>query len=303
MKTKGRIERAGKVNFHDASVSIWEEGISDARAAGGFQGEREWGSQFKRDVFARIVQALRRMGWSVGPWDDAERFKAIALNHRTCSKGDLKGQLDISGRCIKFEMWQDVTPSKNPNGGRYDFDKEQRMPYVLRLEMERTRRRIRDYLCNVFTRYEFEPPEPKRGPGGVTALEWVQARVRACCHYNKELDRRSGEESSYNNKSADAAVVKHGERVWFADRHGRIREGMAFYNINNMWWVITGRYDVHNVASFEIYTRCPDRLREKRNADIRAQRLDQELAKAIKKMQFERAATLRDIMFPEREAA
>ncbi|SAL26146.1 hypothetical protein AWB73_01990 [Caballeronia turbans] len=56
--TKGRIAREGKIVFHDAELRIWEEGIMAARHAGGWAGEQKWEREFKRDVFARIVQTL-----------------------------------------------------------------------------------------------------------------------------------------------------------------------------------------------------------------------------------------------------
>jgi hypothetical protein len=296
------IDRTGAVNFGDASISIWEEGISAARNEGGYAGEKAWSLQFKRQVFARIVQTLRRIGWTVGPWDKTDQYKCIALNHRTCSKGDLKGELDMSGRCIKFEMWQDVTPSENRSGGRYDFGKEARMPYVLRLEMERTRRRIRDYLCNVFTEYTFKAPEKKLGayPGGTGAAEWIEQQYRDSWHFKGDWPGYL-EKNPYmqnNRSSADGCQLEHMQTVWFADWRGRICRGTAMYNINNMWWVVAGPYEVRNLASFELYTAAPDNLRVKRNADRRRKRLEAELAHAVKAMKFERAAQLRDILFP-----
>jgi hypothetical protein len=302
-----RIDRTGTVNFGDASISIWEEGISAARAAGGCPAEKEWERLFKRQVFARILQTMNRLGWTCTmPAVDPHNVKHYggtvarwaAERRRFCTKGDLKADLEISGRTISLKMFQSVNaPDRPDHDGRYQSDLEGHMPYVMRLEMERTRRRIRDYLCNVFAGYLFKQPSAKRGPTGLTALEYIQADVRACWHYGKEIDRRSGEDSCGNNRSADGSIVKHGARVWFADYKGRICTGTAFYNINNMWWVITGRYDARNVASFEIYARRPDYLRVKRNAARRRKRLEAELANAVKTMKFERAAQLRDILF------
>jgi len=296
------INRTGTVSFGDASISICEEGISAARNEGGYAGEKAWCRQFKRDVFARIVQTLNRLGWAVGPWDKTEQYKCIALNHRTCSKGGLQGELDISGRCIKFEMWQDVTLSENCNGGRYDFGKEGRMPYVLRLEMERTRRRIRDYLCNVFAEYTFNAPKKERGAhlGGAGAAEWIEQQYRDSWHFKGDwlgyIEKNPHMQS--NRGSADGRQLEHMQTVWFADWRGRICRGTAMYNINNMWWVVAGPYEVRNLASFELYTAAPDNLRVKRNADRRRKRLEGELATAVKAMRFERAAQLRDILFP-----
>jgi hypothetical protein len=312
MKTIGRITRAGEIRFGDAGLGIWEDGIAGARAAGGYPAEKAWSRQFKRDVFARVVQTLNRLGWqcALPPVSDhdikhygGDVARWASESRRNCRKGDLFGELHISGRCISFDMWQSVhTPNRPDHGGKHEPNKEAVMPYLLRLEMERTRRRIRNYLCNVFTGYAFSPSTRHCGPDGLTALEWVQADSRACWHHKSGLGRRSGEEQSYNNRSADDGTVRHGAVVWYYDRKGRLCRGTTFYNINNMWWVITGRYDVRNLASFELLTRCPDRVRLKRNSEARRRSLEGELHAAVTAMNFERAAVLRDILFPGRLA-
>lgn len=298
MLTKGRIERAGSVRFHDASLYISEEGISAARAAGGWAEAKAWERQFKRDVFARIIQQLKRLVWTVGPWSDADKYKAIALSHRTCAKGDLQAELSVSGRCIKLEFWQDVQNVENPNGGKYDFNKEHRMTYLQRLEMERTRRRIRDYLCNVFTGYEFDPPTPMLGPNGMTAVGYAAYRRRTTGHYVPELDRaRISMES--NARAADGGTIEHGAKVWALDHKGRVITGTAYYDLNNNWDIVTGRYGLTVCHTGKIFTRMPENLRLKRNASERRKRLESELQKAITAMDFERAAILRDITFPK----
>ena len=295
--TIGRINRAGTITFSDATLSIYEDGISAARAAGGWPTAKAWERQFKRDVFARIVQALHRIGWTVGPWDKADQYKAIALEHRTCSKGDLKGELDVSGRCIKFEMWQDVTPSENSNGGRYDFGKEARMPYLLRIEMERTRRRIRDYLLNVLTDYRFKPSDPKIGINGATALEYAKHSQRSSGHYVERLGRASFN-SPDNGFTRDGVAIEDGAKVYAITSAGRVIYGAAHYSLNGRWMVVTGTHGVEWADHRELYAACPGDPRVKRNARQRSNRLQGEMAKAIKAMNFERAAVLRDILFP-----
>jgi hypothetical protein len=305
-----RIDRVGTVNFGDACISIWEEGLGATRAQGGYAAEKAWERTFKRDVFARIVQTLNRLGWAcampaIRPLDikhygdDVARWSAESK--RECSKGDLKGHLDISGRCIKFEMWQDVTPSKNSNGGRYDFDKEPRMPYLLRVEMERTRRRIRDYLCNVFTDYAFEESKPKLGFNGVTAIEYAARDRRDSCHYVPELDRARISNSD-DDRSADGFQLENGTPVYAIKRDGRVISGIAFYSLNGNWQIVTGRYDLDYVWHNQVYVKSPGNVRMKRNADRRRKRLEDEMARAVKAMRFERAAQLRDILFPGDQA-
>lgn len=295
---KAHTKRQGVVRFHDASLHVWEDPKGTALG--------EWERQFKKDVFLRMAQQLRRLGWKTEvPADMVEQYgRRFAENHRYCRKGDLQGLLDLSGRHIEFQMWQDVANGENPNGGRYDFDKEKRMPYLLRLEMERTRRRLRAYLCNVFSGYEFNDTKKdgrreKRGPGALTAMEWVEACWATSWHFKG--DTNTYQISDYNRKSADGKLIEHGQRVYFADRKGRMSTGIAYYNINNMWWVVSGKYEVNNEASFELYVDNPGDLRRKRNERLRRKRLERELAKAIKVMDFRRAEILKGVLFPKAE--
>lgn len=311
MKTIGRIERTGVVLFGDARIIIREEGISDARKQGGYEGEKKWSHQFKSDVFKRVIQTLNRLGWACEiPEDYIKQYSlSFARNRRECSKGDVKGFLDLSGRCITFEMWQGVnTPTRPDHGGRYESNKEACAPYLLRLEMIRTKNKIRDYLCNVFAGYVFnDDPHDGRsakcGTGALTAMEWLSGCYRSSWHFKGDNWDEYKKQScmTHNIKSADGVNLEHGQRVWFFDYNGRIATGVAYYNINNMWWIISGKYGHTNQASHAIYTSLPENPRIKRNNRIQRSRLEDELSKAVKQMNFERASVLRDVLFPKKE--
>ena len=302
------IQRTGVVSFGDASLSVWEDGIAAAREAGGLDAADAWKLEFKRGVFARIVQQLNRLGWTCEiPEDYIKMYStSFARNFRRCHKGELKGWLEITGRCINFEMWQGVnTPTRPDHGGRYESNKEAIMPYVLRLQMERTRRRLRDYLCNVMDCYTFDTKRRSiyLKPLERTAMECIQAHYDESIHFKGVgWDKRKAEPGMAGNlMSADGVMLDHDQRVWFFDRKGRINTGIAYYNINNMWWVVTGRHSYTNLANFELYAALPDNFRAKRNGNLRRRRLESELSKAIKAMDFERAATIRDLIFPRGE--
>lgn len=308
---KGQIPREGRVTFSDASLSVWEEGIPrewDAKV--------KWESRFKSDVFARIVQCMRRLGWTCtmpeinqhsAKYYGGRVARQSAEAKRFCTKGDLKADLSISGRCIDLKMFQSVNcPTRADHEGRYEHDKEAAMPYVLRLEMERTRRRIRDYLCNVFSGYVFDskPSLHRAKPLQFTASEKIAIHYAESCHFKGVdwagyVERNHG--MTYNRKSGDGVMLDHGQRVWFFDGKGRACEGTALHHINNMWWVITGRYDYRNLACYELFVRPPENLRKKRNVRQRRKRLEGLLADAAKAMNFERAAVLRDILFADNE--
>lgn len=291
-----QINRSGTVTFGDASINIWEDPKRTSTAQW-----NEWEKLFRKQVFKRFIQQLNRLGWTVTEWDEAEYYRCIAHDRRTCKKGDLQGKLRLSGRTIQFEMWQDVANVSNPNGGRYDFDKEQRMPYLIHLEMQRTRNRLRNYLCNVFAGYDFKDNSPNTkqpGPGSLTATDWVHREIRSCWHYVEELGHaRIG--MACNARSAEGETITHGARVYTLDSKGRIVTGTAYYNLNSSWYVVTGKYGVMCSQASEIYLHNPGCLRVKRNERQRRQRLESELAKAIKAMDFKRAQVLKEVLFPD----
>lgn len=294
-----QLNREGVVWFGDASVGVREE---HAPRGASYQERQDWEKNFKRYVFARIVQQLNRMGWTCKiPQEYIEQYSlSFARDRRECVKGDLKGWLDISGRCIKFEMWQDVANITREDGnGKYEFNKTEKMPYLLRIRMEWVRRRLRNYLCNIFAGYTFDdehgdPRGWKAGPGLPSPLVAIEADRKRNSHVTrpKEGDR--------NGISADGAFLQDGVRVYSTDYRGRVITGIAYHNINSMWWIVSG-YERYNKSSFEIFANPVPFPRKKRNESRRRSRLEGELAKAIKKMDFLRANTLKGILFPTDE--
>ncbi|MGP9696191.1 hypothetical protein ACT3UG_01130 [Halomonas sp. AOP27-A1-34] len=286
-----QINRSGTVTFHDASLHVWEDPGKEVLG--------EWEQRFKKEVFKRIVQQLNRLGWKVGP----QYHIRTRNNARFCRKGDLMADLHISGRHIELDFFQAINcPTRPDNEGRYESNKEQCMPYQLLLEMQRTRNKLSEYLCNVFAGYEFDSIKrdgrsEKRGPHALTAMEYVKACWASSWHFKG--DTNAYEIRDDNRKSADGQLIEQGQRVFYADCKGRMCVGTAYYNINNMWWVVSGKYGVSNEASLSLYVANPGCLRVKRNERQRRQRLERELAKAIKAMDFKRAQVLKDVLSPK----
>lgn len=301
-----KVTREGKIILGDASMSIWEEGL------GGSNQERDaWEELFRKQVFSKMVWFLRKLGWTTEI--DADDFADTKARHglkfaqqwcsrkRLCSHGDLKGEIDVTGRCIDFKMWQGVnTPTRPDHGGKYESNKEAVMPYLLRLRMERTRRRMCEYLTHVIDGYVVEDKSPKAryvGPGGMTAMQAIADAMRSSCHYRPELGRASFS-MDRNNLSGDKQRLENGMKVYAREWSGRIICGTAYYNLNDQWWLETGRYGYRSVSAYEIYVNTPDDLRMKRNERLRRDRLEGELAKAIKAMNFKRAEVIKNILFP-----
>lgn len=300
--TKGRIDRAGTIRFHDASLHIWEEGEAPRGQSCGL--DEGWRRQFKRDVFARIAQTLNRLGWTT----QVGTYIFTTNDARYCTKGDLQADLKISGRHIELDFFQNVNAPERPDhGGRYQHDQEKHMPYLLRIEMERTRRRIRDYLCNVFTGYVFEPPKissPNPDPLAYFNDQWdgEYEKRRGTHRFERGIDGWPSDKelSSWNQNDADGTPLNQGDIRWLRDRKGRLLRGRAYGGINGMWMFVygPGQHDCMHEPANRFFTYRLGMLRKLVNADVRRKRLERELQKATNAMNFERAAVLRDILFP-----
>jgi hypothetical protein len=297
------IAREGTVHFHDASLAVWEEGLHPQMT---WEQRETWERQFKRDVFARIVQTLNRLGWTVGP----QHYIFTRNNARFCQKGDLKGDLLVSGRHIEFKMFQSVNcPTRADHEGRYESNKEACMPYVVRLEMQRTRNRIRDYLCNVFSGYAFQPPplrSPNPDPLAYFNDSWdgEHEKRRGVHRFKRGADGwpDRSEVCDRARTDGDGAQMDHGDVRWARDRKGRLLRGRVYGGINEMWMLVYGpgeRDCTHQHArSFFTYRHGETPIKQLPEREHH-KRLTRELDKAVKAMQFERAAVLRDILHPK----
>lgn len=282
------IIRTGKIHLGDAELSVWEEKVDEM--------------EFKKAVFKRIIQQLNRLGWTLSiPQEKADSYSPnFARKFRYCVKGDLKADLSISGRAIELKFFQNLNaPDRPDHEGRYQYNKEKHMPYLMLLEMRRTRNVIVKYLTNIFTGYavdiEHARSKMRSVPGELTALEWVNQQYKESWHFKGDLTKYKI--SDCNRKSAEGKPLEHGQRVYYFDWHGRIQTGIAYYNINNMWWVVSGKYGRSNEACHSLYTELPQNFRIKRNDRLRRKRLESMLSKAVEKMDFLRAHQLKGLLF------
>lgn len=306
-----QIERTGKINLGPASLSVVEEGAYNVRD---YKVQKAWERDYKNQVFKRVVWMMRNIGWictmpEVDPEDKKRYGFGIAeescRRKRFCQKGNLKADLEMSGRSITLKFFQSInTPDRADHEGRYQRDLEKHMTYLMRLEMQRTRNRITQYLCNVFTDYHLNPEyfgPLVVGPTGLTALEWKDHNTRKSGHYNAELGH-ARISMKCSETARDGGTIKHGAIVWYKDwRTKRIFQGTAYYDLNTAWYLVSGKYGNAVVHTHDIYTIQPANLRERMSHDEREKRLNSEMNKAVKDMRFERAAQLRDILYPNKE--
>lgn len=292
------LNPTGNVTFFDAGIQLMHEPQSSV--------DETFESAFREYVFAPAITLLESIGWSVNVWEKASQYPALSPFFRTCRKGDLHGELVTSGRLFRFEMWQNTAGiDRNEGDDRHASGKEDRMAYVARLDMTRTRNHLCRLLVDTlgYTQRQQHLGRQQLGPGRMTAREWIHQHALNSGHYDPRIKRIPGDEREFNNRSKEGRPLTHGGPVYIRDHKGRTLKGIAYYNIGNMWWVVTGRYEVHNLASIEISLDRPDNLRAKQNQALRSKRLTQEIRRAATRMELLRTERLKQILRKENEPA
>lgn len=203
----------------------------------------------------RIFNMLRAEGFTIE--NDAEVAKCIRRDYYIGRRGDLELYAHRYPAGFEIMFFQNVV-IENKNGGRYDFHKFQKMPYMIRLRFMKYRDKIIALLKSVEDLKDESKADPR------LAEEWIKARyVEEWHHEQKDMnfllsDLDGQTQESYNGRDRDEKTLHNGDVKYFRHWDGRLYRGRVYHNINNMWWVILDRFTVRNVASFELFDLTPE---------------------------------------------
>ena len=270
------------VNKHDSHFGIWFEHVDEPALR----------------AFRLVKALLNRRGYRLAEDPNINKnYKSLNPTHRLGIRDGLEVAVTVSGRHVEVLFFQNLHNVENRSGGRYDFDKLQRMPYLMRLRVEMEFRKLTDVLSSNFAVTVRAQPAGRPMPTGLTSQEVIEQRSRASCHYRAELGRADWN-GDYNRRTADGQLLDQGTSVYFTDLKGRWQQGAAFYNLNNMWWVACGKYGLMNKSSFELHVAKPELLRRKDNRKYSLKRIEALIGKAVERQDYLAAhqlKTVRDI--------
>lgn len=264
------------ININDSHIGIWQDNANDP--------------SFRAEIYSVLIRDMRARGWSIKHDPNVRRhYRSLNPDRRLGARRKLRCDIEISGRQIKVEFWSVIPPQTNRNGRRYEFDKLARMHHIDQLRVEVEFRCITRWLATL------APTTVARGNRGLTPIQRIEKGYAESWHKDKTLGRPICS-YDYNRKAADGALLEHGQTVWATDMKGRVIRGTAYYNINNMWWVVAGGA-LLNEACHSLFHQPPADLRVKQNERLRRTRLERELAIAVERMDFQRAMTLKQVLF------
>lgn len=291
--------------LYDTTMCITAHG--PAGADGRLAGE-DW------PTFNDLKRALRRKGFRFrrDPLTSAH-YRRIARYHHlgTCPvgrHGELCCHAEVFPVGCRFTFYQEIV-KENPKSGRYDFNKRQKMPYVLGKKFEASIAALRAQLLRRGFVEHFRVESPNPDPLAFFNDRWDSdyERKRGTHRFERGPDgwpsmREISLECWGGARDRDGAPLEHGAFRYFRDRKGYLMRGRVYGGINGMWMVVygPGRWDATHLHASELFLGPVTAL--PRKVHPRPTPFAHLLKRAVERQDFERAIVLRDLL-KERKAA
>lgn len=258
------------------------------------------------ETFNRLVLAITAAGFVFDddPYYDG-RYKCLSKYHRLGHRETAHGTCYVTAETYpagcKFTFYQEVVTT-NRNGGRYDFDKRQKMPYLIGKAFERAIITARAHLLAQGFTETAKVASANPDPLAYFNDKWdgESEKSRGVHRFKRGADgwpdhcELAG--SRWNTRS-DPPFVEHGSVWYFRHHNGYLMRGRAYGGINAMWLVVygPGKSDythVHRDALFQ----CQPSTVPRRLVAQPHKRVSRLLEKAVETQDFERAIVLRDVL-------
>lgn len=206
----------------------------------------------------RTLNLLGSAGWEIRVPDRIQRdYPILAPTYRHGIRKGLEFETTVHpwarGGLMKMEFFQNVV-FENPHGGRYDFDREEKMPYLIRLRYQA----VTTFLAKFWRSYGIVD-DSAPSLRSLSALERVRWWMQTSGHWRGQelLEWEPREQESYNWKDRDGQRVRPGQVKYFYSHRGRLMRGRVYWSLNNMWRVVLNAREVTSVASFHLFDLAP----------------------------------------------
>lgn len=292
--------RSGTVHIVDTSIQVWEVEVHDSI----------------RTVLAACVALLRRRGWSVCLDPRIARdYPTLSRDHWYASHtSGLEVLLQLCGRHLKIEFFQNVANVSNQNGGQYDFGKFARMPRAMQIrcvvELAAMVRRLlrfgyafghacdlREPLLMSTLKIVTGRSVSERSPLEQFNIAWSFSRSPVADRFDRDETGWPSEKElrSWAHTDRDGVVLRNGD--WrYVRVDGRVRHVQAFGGINGMWQAWSNGVQVGwGVGATEFSSRFPED-EPRRLVPGQTARLEKELEKATKAKDWRRSAAIAGVL-------
>jgi hypothetical protein len=221
-------------SWTDTRLSLYSMGRSDRMVT--------------RELFDSIMLHLRERLFRLRP--DPKVDKVIRNDHLIGYRRDLRVYAEYGKGVSGVEFYQEIV-KENRHGGRYDFDKFNKMPKRIQWFFRIEKELLTKLLLSLGLENNTHPTLKTH-----TARQIVEHHIRTCGHMPPGADP-FGDWYPYhgygNELDRDNRTIQPGQVKYFYDYNGNLKRGTVYKNLNNMWWVVVSEREYNNVASFNLF--------------------------------------------------
>ena len=217
-------------------------------------------------ILHRVLNFMQDRGFQVGRDPDVEKnYKRILKNSWYGKKGDLEFKAHRYPAGWEIQFFQNIN-FDNKAGGEYDFDKFKKMPYLIKLVFQNECRHIAKFLISLGVKNQTRP-NYKLAEDRIKEfiiMHRFDVKFKNASEFNLGDHICSSFNYAYNRTDRNGKVIQNGQIKYIRYYDGRLRRGMVYHNINNMWWIVFNKFDYSNKACFELFDPTPEDFKVRR---------------------------------------
>ncbi len=222
------------------------------------RGSKDWLKHkfWHYSYFYRIMNMLAAEGFNVQQDPDVD--KIIRIDHWIGKRGDLEFNAEKYPNGFKVQFFQNVV-YENRNGGRYDFDKLKKMPYMIRLQYQKYMNKLVKLLESLVDVENRTTPHMKSAEDQIkTDLVYNWHHYKSMDFNLHDLDGKVPECAGYHGRDKNGKEIRNGDMKYFRDHwNGYLMRGRVYYRANMHWWAIINDREIMLTDNSDLFDDFP----------------------------------------------